>query len=150
MQKLALELSNQNFTKLKMLREEYDNGLEKVAKEDLNKLQDTLEYALNQDMKLLDMCIKQKGQGECSADSDRVARRKENLNVIERARTTTPLGFAQYILYNIVASGRRPGNVPPIEDPDTGYMDRKANPEHHHKPGAAGDLSRYEMWEKIF
>jgi hypothetical protein len=129
------------------LRKEYDDGLEKLAKEKLSKLQAILKYALDQDINIFKNCIKEKGKEQCQVHEDRAERRKANLKEIEGSKSR-PLNFAQRIVKEMLVHEKPAGVVPHIQDPDYAlYSYRKDNLKRER--GEAGDLDRRESWKEL-
>jgi hypothetical protein len=130
------------------LRKEYEEGLTKVAKEDLKRLEDALKYAAKSDLRIFQDCIKGKDiedQGRCKVYDDNAAMRKENLNVVDRAKGSLS-GFAKKVIREIIVEEQDPRVLPRIQDPhEAEYRYRKSNPEHL----APGDLSAGEEWMKL-
>ena len=86
------------------------------------------------------------GPGQCIMFENKAKMRKQNLNVVNRAKGD-PLGFAKDVLRKIIVNEQDPRALPRIQDSQEAVYDYRK-----YRPGrdlAAGNLSRGEEWLKL-
>ncbi|HEV2916876.1 MAG TPA: hypothetical protein VGW78_03955 [Candidatus Babeliales bacterium] len=140
----AAQAEQERIKNLEQARITYKQNLAAVSTKSLERIEDAILFARDKAIEDFQRCINQKKiEQECTIDQDRLKRREENLNVIERAKTL-PGSFGKIVAQEMFSEtpGKHHVDLPKIEDTDSFYLYRK-----YIREAKRGDYDRYETFQ---
>jgi hypothetical protein len=126
-------------------KEDYDQGLARLAKEKLERIKASLTFARDQHEESFKECVKKRdGCSEWEAKNlpKSIKRRKENIAVVNRA-LDSPISFGRTIIEELYDNGTSAGEATKlVRKFDTDQDFRKWNTK-----GGPGNYTRHEEWD---